>query len=143
MKNNLLIGGLRETDDEDCHHTVQKFPSDILSIIKVANGICEVCRNGVVTKMVHQGSCWVFHPEDNNYGKCQSTEGKKNNGFNLYAKRQQLKEICKKQNNKQELIQVISTNIKKTLKDKGNLVQDCKKLYVDGEKLANPLIPQN
>ena len=50
MENNLLIGGLKETADEDCHHIVQKFIYDTLGIIKLDDGIYEAHRMGAVRK---------------------------------------------------------------------------------------------
>ena len=50
MENNLLIGRLNRTDNEDCHHTVQKFLFDIIHITKLDDGIYEACRIDVVRK---------------------------------------------------------------------------------------------
>ena len=50
MENNLLIGGLKETDDEDCHHTVQNFLYDTVGIIKLDDGIYEEHRMGAIRK---------------------------------------------------------------------------------------------
>ena len=50
MKNNLLIGGLKKTDDEGLHHIVQKFLYDTLGIIKLDDGIYEAHSMGAVRK---------------------------------------------------------------------------------------------
>ena len=33
MENNLLIGGLKETDDENCHHIVQNSYMTLLGLL--------------------------------------------------------------------------------------------------------------
>ena len=50
MENNLVIGGLKETEDEDCHHVVQKFLYDTLGIIKLNDAIYEAHRMEAVRK---------------------------------------------------------------------------------------------
>ena len=50
MENNLLIDGLKENDDEDCHHAVQKFISNTLGNIKLVDGLYKAHRIGAVRK---------------------------------------------------------------------------------------------
>ena len=50
MENNLLIGWIKETEDEDFHHVVQNFLYDTPGIIKVDGGIYESHSRGVVRK---------------------------------------------------------------------------------------------
>ena len=80
MENNLLIGGLNEIADEDCHHIVQKVLYDTLGIIKLDDEIYEAHRMGAVRKSgpprLMQNK--VFHPTENgDYGQCQITKGQK------------------------------------------------------------------
>ena len=49
MENNLLNDRLKDTDNKDCHHTVQTFLSDTLGIIKLDDGIYKVCGMAVVS----------------------------------------------------------------------------------------------
>ena len=50
MKNNLLIGWQKETDNEDCHHVVQKLFYYTLGIVKLDDGIYEAHTMGEVKK---------------------------------------------------------------------------------------------
>ena len=50
VENNLLIGGLKETESEDCYHVVQKLLYDVLVIIILDDGIHKVHRMGTVRK---------------------------------------------------------------------------------------------
>ena len=50
MKNNLLIGGLKETEDEDCLYVMQNFLYDTLGIIKLDDGTYEAHRKGAIRK---------------------------------------------------------------------------------------------
>ena len=45
MENNLLIGRLKETGDEDCHHIVQKLLYDTLGIIKLDDWMIEYMKH--------------------------------------------------------------------------------------------------
>ena len=86
----------------------------------------------------------MFHPTENDdYGQCQITEGQKNeDGFSIYVTRQQPEAIREKQKHNQELIQEIRENNRKAPKDKQTkfkIIQ--KQIYIDGEKLTDPMIP--
>ena len=86
----------------------------------------------------------MFHPTENDdYGKCQITEGQKiEDGFNIYVIRQQLEAICEKQKHNQELIQEIRENNRKASKDEQAKFQIIRnQTYIDGEKIKDPIIP--
>ena len=146
MENNLLIGGLKETADEDCHHIVQKFLYDTLGIIKLDDGIYEAHRMGAVRKSgpprLMQIKCST--PQrmmimDN----VKSLKGKKNeDGFSIYVTKQQPEAIREKQKHNQELIQEIRENNRKAPKDKQTKFKIIRnQIYIDGEKLTDPIIP--
>ena len=92
MENNLLIGGLKETDDEDCHDIVQKCLYDTLGIIKLNDGIYEGHRMGAVRKsgpprlmLIKCSTPQRMMIMDN----VKSLKGKKNeDGFSIYVTRQ-------------------------------------------------------
>ena len=46
----MLIGKLKETEDEGCHHVEQKFLSDSLGTIKLDDGIYVAYRIWAVRK---------------------------------------------------------------------------------------------
>ena len=46
----MFIDGLKETEDEDCYHVVQKFLYDTIGIIKLDDGMHEAHRMGAVRK---------------------------------------------------------------------------------------------
>ena len=103
IENNLLIGGLKETEDEDCHHVVQKFLYDNPGIRKMDDGIYEAHRMGEVRKWSTKAHAHkVFNPTENDdYGQCQSTAGPKNEyGFSVCVTRQHPEAICEKQKHK-------------------------------------------
>ena len=112
MENNLLIGGLKETEDDSCHHVVQKFLYDTLGILKLDDEIYEVHRMGAVRK---SGPLRLMLIKCSNpqrmmiIDNIKSLKGKKcEDGFKIYVTRQQAEAICVKQKHNQELIQEIS-----------------------------------
>ena len=100
MENNLLIGGLKETEDEDCLHVVQKFLYDTLCSIKLDDGIYEVHRMGAVRKsgpmrfmLIKCSTPQRMMIMDN----VKSLKGKKNeDGFSIHVTRQQPETIYEK-----------------------------------------------
>ena len=65
MENNLLIGGLNESEDEKCHHVVQKFLYDTLGFIKLDDGIYEAYKMETVKKSGN-----VPPTENDGFGQC-------------------------------------------------------------------------
>ena len=146
MENNLLIGGLKEIDDEDSHHVVQKFLYDTLGIIKLDDGIYEANRMGAVRKsspprlmLIKCSTPQRMMIMDN----VKPLKGKKNeDGFSIYVTIQQPEAIQEKQKHNQELIQEIRENNRKAPKDKQTKFKTIRnQLYIDGENITDPIIP--
>ena len=98
-ENTLFIGSLKETIDEDCHHTVQKKLHDTLGMIKLDDGIHKAWKMAVVRKSLPLRLMLIkcsIHQRIMIIKNFKSLKGKNTDSFNIYVTRLQPKAISKR-----------------------------------------------